>query len=151
MEIDNTASHSEIMITSEGPKMIEIGARLGGDFISSHLTRYSTGINMDKAAIQISFGRKPYLKHQFNRYSFIKYLELPTGKKVIKISDLSNLKNRPGLVHYEVFIKEGELMQPIIHSGLRPACLITEASTKSDVIKLMQKYETELKRKILLT
>ena len=34
------------MVTSEGPKIVEIGARLGGDFITSHLVKYATGIDI---------------------------------------------------------------------------------------------------------
>ena len=42
--IENGASHSEIKIDENGEiKIIEIGARMGGDCIGSDLVRYSTG------------------------------------------------------------------------------------------------------------
>ena len=31
--LDNCAAHTELMMTKTGPKIIEIGARLGGDYI----------------------------------------------------------------------------------------------------------------------
>ncbi len=62
LNIDNSASHAEVMMTSNGPYMIEIGARLGGDFISSYLTKASTGISMDKAAIKVALGLRPSFK-----------------------------------------------------------------------------------------
>lgn len=46
LSIESGPSHTEIMVTSEGPKIVEIGARLGGDFITSHLVKYATGIDI---------------------------------------------------------------------------------------------------------
>ncbi len=62
LEIENGASHSEIKIDKQGNiKIIEIGARMGGDAIGSDLVRYSTGIDFVKAVIQVSCGEKPDL------------------------------------------------------------------------------------------
>lgn len=36
--IDNSASHTELKLTRQGAFIIEVGARPGGDFISSYLT-----------------------------------------------------------------------------------------------------------------
>ena len=35
--IKDGPSHTEIIVTEKGPKIVELGARLGGDCISSHL------------------------------------------------------------------------------------------------------------------
>lgn len=60
LEIKNGASHSEVKITEEGIiKIIEIGARMGGDFIGSDLVRYSTGYDFVKMVIQVACGQKP--------------------------------------------------------------------------------------------
>lgn len=62
LEIKNSASHSEIKIDSDGNiKIIEIGARMGGDCIGSDLVRYSTGIDYLKAVIQLACGEEPDL------------------------------------------------------------------------------------------
>ena len=44
--IDNGPAHVELMVTENGPVMIELGARLGGDYIATHLVPLSTGIDM---------------------------------------------------------------------------------------------------------
>lgn len=60
LEIKNGASHSEIKIDKEGNiKIIEIGARMGGDCIGSDLVRYSTGYDFLKMVIQVACGKKP--------------------------------------------------------------------------------------------
>ena len=44
-------AHTEIMLTEDGPKVIEMAARLGGDFISSRLVPLSTGITADRKGV----------------------------------------------------------------------------------------------------
>ena len=60
--IRNSASHSEINIDkNKNIKIIEIGGRMGGDFIGSSLVSISTGIDFVKAVIQVAMGEIPDL------------------------------------------------------------------------------------------
>ena len=57
LHIQYGASHSELKITPEGDiKVIEIGARMGGDFIGSNLVQLSTGYDFLKGVIEVAFG-----------------------------------------------------------------------------------------------
>lgn len=61
--IENSASHSELMISDDGSiHIIEIGGRMGGDCIGSDLVRYSTGIDYVRAVIQVACGQAPSLE-----------------------------------------------------------------------------------------
>lgn len=56
--ITNGASHSEYKITKEGRIVImEIGARMGGDFIGSDLVPLSTGYDFVKGVIDVALGQ----------------------------------------------------------------------------------------------
>lgn len=58
--VQNSAGHAEVMINEEGePWLIEIGARMGGDYIGSHLVYLSTGIDYVAAVVDVAFGNKP--------------------------------------------------------------------------------------------
>ena len=60
LDIQYGACHSELMITKTGEIYVtEIGARMGGDFIGSHLVQLSTGFDFLKAIIEIALGSKP--------------------------------------------------------------------------------------------
>ncbi len=56
--LSDCAFHAELKITRDGPKIVEIGARLGGDRIATHLTPLSTGVNLLRAAILTALGRE---------------------------------------------------------------------------------------------
>lgn len=58
LNINYGASHSEFKITIGGDVFaIEVGARMGGDFIGSHLVELSTGYDFIKGIIDIALGK----------------------------------------------------------------------------------------------
>ena len=55
--LTNGASHSEYKITREGRIVVmEIGGRMGGDFIGSHLVQLSTGYDFLRGVIEVALG-----------------------------------------------------------------------------------------------
>ena len=75
LEIENGASHTEVKIHGKDIKIIEIGGRMGGDCIGSHLVELSTGIDFVKAVIQVALNEKPDLaqKHSL-KAAAIRYI-----------------------------------------------------------------------------
>ena len=60
LQITNGASHAEFKITPDGQvKIIEIGARMGGDCIGSDLVKISTGYDFLKMVIDVALGKAP--------------------------------------------------------------------------------------------
>lgn len=57
LHIQYGASHSELKITENGDiRVIEIGARMGGDFIGSDLVQLSTGYDFLRGVIEVALG-----------------------------------------------------------------------------------------------
>lgn len=59
--LTNCAAHCELKIQDGKAFLMEIGARMGGDFISTELTHLSTGIDMVAATINVVLGIEPNL------------------------------------------------------------------------------------------
>lgn len=60
LEIRNGASHCEFKVDNKGNVgIIEIGARMGGDFIGSDLVRISTGKDFVKMVVDVAVGKEP--------------------------------------------------------------------------------------------
>lgn len=53
------AAKGDIKITPEGPKIVELAARLSGGFMSTYTFPYSSGVNLMKAAIEVALGKIP--------------------------------------------------------------------------------------------
>lgn len=60
LKVENGASHTEFMIDeADKVKIIEVGARMGGDCIGSHLVPLSTGYDYVRMVIDVACGKKP--------------------------------------------------------------------------------------------
>jgi carbamoyl-phosphate synthase large subunit len=145
--IENSASHTEVMISDKGTVVIETGARLGGDFIASYLTMASTGVSMDRAAIQTALGMKPDLQKSRDAFSMIRFLELPAGKRVTGIDDTADMEALPGVVFARLFVKPGDIIAEVSHSAHRPGCIIAEGNSREEVITRVEIYSKMLAAK----
>ena len=59
LELDNCAFHLECKLTSRGFRLIEVAARIAGDFITSHLVPMSTGTSFYAGVIRVAMGNAP--------------------------------------------------------------------------------------------
>ena len=102
--IQNGPAHVEIMLTKDGPKMIELGARMGGDCITTHLVPLSTGVDMIRATIELSCGIVPDIECKMQKGSAIRYFSAPCGiikdiqgveeaEKIDGVQEISFVKN----------------------------------------------------------
>lgn len=73
-DIDNSATHTEIKLTKEGPILIELGARLGGDFITSHLVPFATGVDMERNIILIALNEPVEVIKKIDRHAGIQFI-----------------------------------------------------------------------------
>lgn len=75
LHIQYGASHAELKISKDGDiRVIEIGARMGGDFIGSDLVKLSTGYDFLKGVIDVAFGDFEEPKFTEHKYSGVYFL-----------------------------------------------------------------------------
>lgn len=100
LHIEYGASHSELKITKDGDiRVIEIGARMGGDFIGSNLVQLSTGYDFLKGVIDVSFGVFEEPKLTNNNCSGVLFLSEET-KEILPI--IQNANRYPDIVRAEI-------------------------------------------------
>lgn len=135
--ITNGPAHVEIMLTKDGPKIIELGARMGGDFISTHLVPLSTGIDMVRAVISIACREEVDLNPIFDRGSSIQYI---TGKNgyIKSIDGLDIVSKINGVFEVKMLKNIGEQSKEISNSHDRLGYIIAEGSTALDAIAICQ-------------
>ena len=133
--ITSGPSHTEIIVTEEGPKIVELGARLGGDCITTHLVPLSTGIDMVECCIRIALGEKPDIERKWNRGSAIRYFNQRSG--VVKsIKGIEEAKNIDGVKQISIVHGVGEKVSEITESGSRIGFVIAGKNTAEEAISV---------------
>ena len=136
--ITNGPSHTEIIVTKEGPKIVELGARLGGDCITTHLVPLSTGIDMVECCIKIALGEKPDIERKWNKGSAIRYFNQHSG--VVKsIKGIEDAKNIDGVKQISIVHGVGEAVSEITDSGSRIGFVIAGKDSAEEAISVCEK------------
>ena len=136
--IENGPAHVEMKITNRGPVMVELGARMGGDNISTHLVPLSTGIDMVEATIQLALGNPPEVSPHFNKGSAIRYFTAPEGT----ISSIQNIKEAcriPGVKQITMTKEIGDRSSSIRCSNDRIGFVIAQAESVEKAVDICEK------------
>lgn len=142
--IKNGPSHTEIKITKDGPKIIELGARLGGDCITTHLVPLSTGVDMVEASIKVALDEKPDFVPKWNIGSAIRYLKTDAGT-IKDIKGIDEAKRLPGIVQISIIHDIGDCAKEIKNSIDRVGFVITQANTVKDAILISEQARDIIK------
>ena len=129
LRLNDCAAHVEVKYQDGIPYIMEVGARLGGDFISTDLTHLSTGIDMVAAAINVALGQEPCLTpFTAPTGAAIRYFT-PAPGVVRSIKGLEILKH-PDVYDAEIYVKPGDTVSPLRSSLDRSGHVIVK---KDDV------------------
>jgi biotin carboxylase len=129
--ITNGPSHTEIIVTKEGPKIVELGARLGGDCITTHLVPLSTGVDMVESCIKIALGEMPDIDIKFSKGSAIRYFTCYAGK-IKRILGIEAAKTITGIQQISLVHDVGEVVSEIKSSSDRVGFVIAQGNNAID-------------------
>jgi glutathione synthase/RimK-type ligase-like ATP-grasp enzyme len=85
-------THSELRLTPDGPVVIEINARLGGDLIP-YLGQLATGLDPGRIAAEVALGHRPRIEPTRRAIAGIRFLYPPEDCRVREV-----VLPRPGAV-----------------------------------------------------
>ncbi len=136
--IKNGPAHVEMMVTTNGPILIELGARLGGDFITTDLVPLSTGIDMLGATIQAACGEKVNLESKICKASAIRYKKTGIGS-LVSVRGLEEANLIEG-VHRAALLKSiGDEVTDIHNSLDRIGYAIAQAGSVKEAFAICDK------------
>lgn len=142
--VNNCACHAEAKLMEGKAYLMEIGARLGGDFIATELTHLSTGIDMVAAAVDVALGIEPDLSvKKTPMAACIRYF-CPKPGKLVSISNVKVLDN-PHVYQKKIYIQEGDMIPEVTSSLCRSGHVIVTEETPQKAIALAEKLISEVK------
>jgi len=108
LNIRNSPAHVEIILTSEGPRIVEIGARNGG--YRDRMHRMANGIDIDANAIRLSLGQTPHI--EADRIESVGVFELFPKQPGIftAITHEDQLRELPSLTYLRIMPEVGDFV-----------------------------------------
>lgn len=148
--IENAPAHVEVKVTPEGPKIVELGARLGGDFITSRLVPLSTGIDMVGASVLLATGEKPDLTQTRKQGAAIHFIHAKEDQQGVieKITVPETLRKADGVEEIVLYQKPGATVQGTRSSNDRLGHVITVGKTAGEAMErgkqILDKIQVEI-------
>lgn len=142
--VNNCACHAEAKLMDGKAYLMEIGARLGGDFISTELTHLSTGVDMVAAAINVALGVEPDLNPKKEPKGVCIRYFCPTPGKLVSISNTEILAD-PRVYLWEIYHKVGDVIPEVTSSLCRSGHVIVTEENAHKAILLADKLIENVK------
>lgn len=148
--IENAPAHVEIKVTQDGPKIVELAARLGGDFITSKLVPLSTGIDMVGASVLLATGEKTDLTPKWQRGAAIHFLHAPetTEGALAEITVPESLYGEEGVEEIVLYKKPGDAVCGTHSSNDRLGHVITVGATAEEAMERGKQILSQIKIEI---
>ncbi len=145
--VTNGITKGDVVYTTDGPKMIEMAARLSGGDFSESLVPISAGVNYVEAAIKIALGEKVKLDdykpnkmdYVANRYFFHKPGRLKGIERVAEVRD------KEWLVKLDFFYEIGDILPPIRCHGDRFGVFIVVADDREELDECIEWVYSKIK------
>ncbi|SIT46562.1 conserved hypothetical protein [Paraburkholderia ribeironis] len=108
--------HAEVRITRDGPALIEIAARLGGDRIY-RLVELARSISLPEVMIRSYLGEPDpapgYYDRLSTRVSGVRFLAPKASGPFAGVSGLDDVRARPGFEEAEIYPRTGDWVSPL--------------------------------------
>ena len=136
--IDNSPAHVEIMVTKEGPKMVELGSRMGGGCITTHLVPLSTGIDMIECVMDMTLGIEPDLTPKFDKGSALRHIVGVEGV-IESIDGIEDAQNTPGVIEVTMLKEVGSECHYFKNGSDRVGYVIAQGENTAEAISICEK------------
>ncbi len=135
--INNSPVHIEIMVTKDGAKMVELGARMGGGCITTHLVPLSTGIDMLQCVMDIAMGEEADLSPQKQMGSALRHITNLSGV-ITNIEGIDEVKKNPNVVEVSMLKNIGDRVEYFKNGSDRIGYVIAQGDTAQEAISICE-------------
>ncbi|MEO8153333.1 MAG: ATP-grasp domain-containing protein [Rhizobacter sp.] len=125
-------SHTEIILSSEGPIIVESHTRTGGDRIFE-MAEYVYGVDMIGETLKGFAGKFEGVTKARNGGAAIRYMQTLAGT-VVALSGVAEAALLDGVVRADIGIKVGAKVGESRHSAERPGYVLAVGDTRQDAI-----------------
>jgi biotin carboxylase len=140
LDFDNAPIHAEIMLTAEGPRIVEIAGRGPGFKVFTDIIPRVTGLDVVKANIELALGEQPVLAKNENRAAVLKFIEGSNGiyEKTVGLEEARNL---PAVSEIEIYPTAGSPISALRSGSDRLGHIITYAPTRDGALQAVSQCE----------
>jgi biotin carboxylase len=130
----NGPAHTEIKLTSRGPRIVESHNRIGGDRIND-LTQIAYGVDMERYALGAGFGVvEPLTTSPEPRGGAAVRFLTPEPGRVVQVTGVDAVRADPAFVDVQVTVEPGDDVPPLTWNEDKIGHVIARGATATEAI-----------------
>jgi biotin carboxylase len=134
--VTNGVIKGDMILTKEGPKVIEIATRLSGGWFSTDQIPLATGVDFVGCAIRLALGEKidpSELVPRFQKGVAIRYF-FPEPGRIKGIRNLKKFQKAPWIYKLHFFLGKNDIVEPPTNHTKRAGFVITVGITRDKAV-----------------
>lgn len=143
--ITDGPSHVEVKLTSQGPRIIEVNGRPGGDNISSDLLIQAFGVDIFEATVNYYLDNPIDIVKKRDRAASIAYLTVDEDGVLEKIEGIEEIEQHPQVIRSHFSVSTGDPITLAKSSDDRLGYIITIGDTPQEAKELALSLVDSLK------
>lgn len=135
--IETGVVKGDMVLTEQGPAVIEIAARLSGGWFSTTQIPLASGVDLIGAAIRVALGERPEAADLAIRQGrpavAIRYF-FPSPGRVRAIEGIEAVRTLPWVHRLGFFVSAGEVLAPVTDHTRRAGYVITTGDSRDEAV-----------------
>jgi biotin carboxylase len=127
-------AHTEVRMTAQGPRLIEVNARLGGADIPD-LLEAAFGLRMYHETLRAFAGESPDLVPRHRRAAATRWFTAGTSGVVERIQGIDLARQAPGFVAAEFDVRPGDRVEAAVSNHELCGYVLADAATSSEALR----------------
>ncbi len=146
-EVDNTPTHSEVILTAKGPKLVEIGCRGGGFYVFTRVVEAASGYDIVGNWTRFCADDPIEEPKPLKRGVVLRFYAAPPGK-LVEVKGLEEAQAMEG-VDTDLFFNPGDIIPELKTDGSRTGWMIVsghdraQAVARADAVSETVKLKTD--------
>lgn len=146
--INDSPFHVEIMVTPDGPKMVELGARGPGFKVYTDIIPFVSGVNPVEVQLKLLFGQPVDLTPHRDGYgACLQFFGSDRSGTVAEVIT-SDLASAPEVADYKIYLDSGDPVNQLSCGDDRLGHIITLAANRDIAVNLAQDIHENTKIRV---
>lgn len=142
--IDNAPVHVEMIMTADGPHLVEIAARGAGFHVFNTIVPAVTGIDTPALQLDLALGIPIALPEMESRAAILDFPLAEPGE-VVAVSGLEDVRALDGVLFAECFVRPGDTVRPLKSGSDRAAAIAVAADTPDEAREVLARARDMLR------
>lgn len=138
--IDNATVHMELIVTQQGPKVVELASRGAGFHVFSFMLPWVTGVDTLKELVRLSVGETPDFTVGQNRGCALLFPSFPVGK-VRSVAGLSQARQIEGVFDTDIYVQPGDAIRSLTCGADRVGHIIAFGATRRKAVNIAERAQ----------